>query len=240
MGDMQEPVREEQVYRKEPDPAVWLDLAKGFNRLTLGIPLTLLLFVGILNINLPGNLSLPPYVFGVALILWGCVRLGRVRGLTPRWERRLRQATVACCLHLYFAPFVLWWTRMPYQTLLTLNMLALMACMAWMLLLANQLSFEVATHLEDTNFQAESRLWGWAVVILMLIPMQLFFAYAVRMSLRYETNLYLEMTQLLEQHIPSWTQAAFLLPFSLTVVTLWKTRERCLAQLLKQSVGHTH
>jgi hypothetical protein len=109
-------------------------------------------------------------------------------------------------------------------------MFVFLACLVCLLLLVNRLAEEVARVLGDTTFVAESRLCGWAVILLMVMPLMLYIAYAVQASARYSTHLYTEVAGLTRE-VPRWVHALFLLPFTLTMAISWKAQERSQARL---------
>ncbi len=137
-------------------------------------------------------------------------------------------------LLMYFAPFYHWWDRMPHHTFFMANVLCLLASTAWTLYLVNQLAALAGLAADDDTFYIEAKLCGWAIVVLMVLPLAAVTLVAILTSVRYESSLYSAVIQV-QQDIPRWSYALFLLPFTLTMASTWKAKETFLHRL--KSVG---
>jgi len=206
--------------------AALAEAAKGFGRLVLGIPAMLLLFSGAMSIRFLDRLGVPSYLVGVLLVAWGAGCLLRAGSLTPVFRGVARRLLGVTLLLFYFVPFVHWWGHRPFETFYTVNVLALVLCMTGLLLTVNQAGQALARAVGDAVFTLECRLCGWAVIALMTLPLLAYFLYAAVVSAQFDTNLFLEVTQMLQYDIPSWVHGAFLLPFTLTMMVAWKAKER--------------
>ncbi|NKB22859.1 MAG: hypothetical protein GKR87_00360 [Kiritimatiellae bacterium] len=203
-------------------------LAKGFSRLLWGMILSLILFTGLVKIDLLSHLRLPIFVVGMLLVYWGIALLCMSSSITPKWSFHTRITLSIVFLQIYFIPFLYWWKQMPFVTYYILNMAAFLFSVTFVLFWVNLLAGEVARALDDKTFFIESRISGWSVLFLMVLPISLFFFYCIYASVRHSTSLYSEIIQTY-YYLPRWIYALFFLPLTLTLMIIWKTKKRCLA-----------
>jgi hypothetical protein len=209
-------------------PDSLIRLARGFSCIFWGIPLSLLLFSGALDIRLFSFVRLPAYVFGIFVAYIGSVFFQRVGALSDMWTRRVRQLLFLLLVEVYLAPFVYWWRQMPQVLYFSANMAALVICTTWALFVVNRLAGEVCKVLRDSTFFAETQVAGWLAVIFMLSPLIHALYTALRGVFRPDGDFFFVL------ELPLWIYALTLLPFTITMAVSWKMKERCL-QVLKMS-----
>ena len=209
-------------------PDALIRVARGFSCIFWGIPLSLLLFSGALDLRLFTFVRMPAYVVGIFLLYIGTVLLQRAGGLSDMWTRRVRQLLFLILVEVYLAPFVYWWRQMPHVTYFTANMAALVICTTWGLFAVNRLAGEVSKLLRDNTFFIETQIAGWLAVLFMLTPLVHALYTAIRAVLRPDGNFFFVL------ELPLWIYALTLLPFTITMAVAWKTKERCI-QVLKMS-----
>lgn len=207
-----------------------LRVARGFNCVFWGIPLTLLLFFNAIRFPFWAAMPLPPYVLGVLVIYGGLILLHAAGRLTPRWAGLLRAGFAALFLHIYFAPFVCWWQRLPHVPFFLVNVICLFLCTMWLLLVINRLAGELACALDDTGFCLETEICGWSLILLLLLPFLAVFLFSLQAALRHQSDLHAELFQLVRL-VPRWALALCLVPFALSMAVAWKAKERCLRRL---------
>ncbi len=211
-------------------PQQLLRLARGFSRIFWGIPVSLLLFLDVLDIRLVHPVRLPTYVIGVLLVYWGFTAFQRAAPVDRRWATLLRWGFFLLFMQIYFAPFVHWWRRYPASDYHLYNVIALLCCMMVTLLIINRLSGIVADRLGDRTFRLESNLCGFSVVMLMIVPLSTLVSYSIWGVIRFDTSFYVELLHT-HQQLTRWMNALFLLPLTLTMLIAWKAKERCLQAL---------
>jgi hypothetical protein len=211
-------------------PSQLLRVARAFACIFWGIPLGLLLFFNALRFYFWSRIPLPPYVIGIVLVYIGTIYLYMAGRITPNWIKRVKRTLFVLFLHVYFAPFVYWWQRVPDNRFFTTNVLGLVFCSLWILLLINQLVGELARALGDRTFRVEASVCGWGVIVLLMVPFLLSVAYAFVAADRHEASLQ-GLLLFMYRNMPSWLTVLFLLPFTMTMACSWKAKESCLTRL---------
>lgn len=211
--------------------ADFLRWAQGLLCLFWGMGLGLLLFFQALHIPFLELLPVPPYLLGVVLAGrgWWMLREGHAAG--PAWRRNWGLGLAALGLLAYLAPFVRWWTRVPYQSYLLMHLFLLMLASLALLFAGSRLALRLGGLMGDRGFETEARLCSWLMPAMAVLEMG-FLLVALVQALRHDTGLYTECFRML-YHLPSWIHIGALLPFSLTMACVWKARRLCLEQLLR-------
>lgn len=205
-----------------------IGVARGFSCIFWGIPLSLLLFSGALDIRIFSFIRMPAYVLGIFVVYIGTVFLQRAGALSDTWNRRVRQLLFLLLIEVYLAPFVYWWRQMPQVLYFAANMAGLVICTTWVLFVANRLAGEVCRILRDNTFLIETQVSGWIAVGFMLTPLAYALYTAIRVIFRPAGEVFFVLD------MPLWIYALALLPFTFTMAVSWKMKERCL-HILKMS-----
>ncbi len=204
--------------------------ARGFSCVFWGLPHSLLLYTGAVDIRLFPRVRVPAFVLGVFVIYCGLVFLQRIGPLTALWQKRVKAALFLLLLEVYLAPFLFWWRRMPYVPYYLANALVLLVCTAMGLFVLNKLGGEIARTLHDPALHAESQISAWLSAVLLLVP-------AAAALLRSTSYAFDSGASLLQSILaspfqtPHWLNALAVLPFTLTMAIAWKAKERCLRAL---------
>ena len=161
-----------------------------------------------------------------------------MRDESRAWRRTARSGLFASFLLLYFGPFVYWYASLPrVGWYFTGNLLVLMGSVVLLLWAASKLSSLMGELIGDKELAAEARLCAWSVLVLMFIPAVALTVIGGVMAVRYESSLVSEL-QGLRLNLPVWVQIFLLLPLSLTMVALWKAKERTLQAVLAAGTGN--
>ena len=179
---------------------------------------------------------LPMYVLGVGVVYIGIVLL-RYSGLERvSWMRHARNGLLAAFLLIYLSPFVFWFTYLPRSGwYYTMNVGLLLGSMMWLLFAISRLAGEFGVAVQDRNIVIESRLCSWSIVLLMLLPVIVAAIYGGCMAMQHERSLIMGMRDV-RREIPWWIHFSSLVPLSLTMMSSWKVKEKCLT-LLKSQVA---
>jgi hypothetical protein len=212
-------------------PVVIVRLLRGFTAVFWGLPVSLLLFFGAVDVNIVVWFRLPTYILGVAVVYIGLALL-RFSGLDRGpWKKQARNGLIAAFLLIYLGPFVYWYSFLPRSGWYYLtNLCLLLGAAMWLLFAVNRLAGELGAETQDRDLMMESRLCSWSIVLLMVLPMILTTAFSSYMALKYESSLVAEMRGV-RQESPWWIHIFFLIPLSLTMTSSWKAKEKCLALL---------
>lgn len=214
--------------------ADWLRLASGFSKLLWSIPLGLFLFTGAIRVHWAPLIQVPSYLMAAALYCWGILTLRKTPSLTSKWRQTLHLSLVLGVLLFYFAPFIYWWERRPMIDHLAINVFAFLFAVTWILWLINALAEAIATRLEDKVFFIETRLCRWSVGLFMILPVLTFWVMSTWRASRYGIPLSQFIQDLLFVRQAYWLFAAFILPLTLTLTMVWKTRKRILTQVIAE------
>ncbi len=118
-------------------PGQLLGMARGFAWLSVGLLVTFMLLLGLLEWHLPQFLgTLPPCLAGAGLALYGGLLWWRTSGPDGPWRRHAQIAVFLTALQIYLAPFALWWRRdLPDLQLFsnTMTLLASLPALAWVI-----------------------------------------------------------------------------------------------------------
>ena len=204
-----------------------LRLARGLLCIFWGIPLSLLMFFGTMELRLASWLRVPAFVFGLVLVFCGVFQLGRVRTLTPRWARRTREAQFILLILVYLSPFVYWWRAMPHVPYYCANVLAIVVVAMWGFLAVNRLAAEIGAWFGEPAFVIEARLSGWLAVVFLLVPGTIAVLRTILATTSFE-NSGLATLVLVPYLVPRWMYALALLPFTMTMMMVWRAKELCL------------
>ena len=209
-------------------PDALIRMARGFSCFFWGIPLSLLLFSGAMDVRIFSFVRMPAYVLGIFVAYIGTVFFQRAGPLSHSWTLQVRRMLFLLLVEVYLAPFVYWWRQMPHVLYFRANMAVLVLCTAGALFLLNRLAGEACHLLRDGAFFTETQIAAWFSAGFMLTPFFYMLYAAVRAALHPEGGF------LLVLDAPLWVYLLALLPFTITMAVAWKMKERCL-QVLKMS-----
>ena len=199
-----------------------LRLVAGFSRVTWGIPIMLLLFAKWLRIPI---IPIPSYVIGLILVFWGTAILLSARPINPRMDRKIEMAVLLSLLQLYFVPFLYWWSDHQGSLFFSVNILLLGIVTGVMLILLNQLAAEFAELCHDEFFKVESMLCAWMALGLFATLLVLLLVYVGIHFFRADGF------QLPRLRLYPWILAVLVMPFTLTLASMWKCRRKCVELL---------
>lgn len=199
-----------------------LRMTAAFSRFIWGLPVMLLLFAETMRIPVA---PIPSYVVGVILVFWGVALLLGVRPVNPRMDRKIELAVLLSLLQLYFVPFLYWWSQHPESYFYSVNILLMALSTAALLILLNQLAAEFAELCSDKFFKVEAMLCAWIAMGLLIT---LLLALMIYLGVHFfQTGArYLPRMQLYP-----WMLAILVMPFTLTLASMWKCRKKCLELL---------
>lgn len=215
-------------------------LSRGLSALFWGLPITLVISVQTLTLNRLGNLGLvstfaPTAGFG--LLGYGLLLLGRFRPRDPAWTGRLDRTRLLALTNFGLSPFLHWHHRVPEADLFAtaVGLLALFSILFLLTLNGTLRGLALAT--PDSLLQLETltftRLNTFCLVLLPAL------AVAWMAALRWETAPF--QLRLFLQTVEPFRFLTLLfltlLPLSITMSLLWKTKETIIS-LATQSPPH--
>ena len=217
-------------------PQTLVRMIRGFGAVFWGLPISLLLFFGAVEVHLASQVRLPSCIAGLVVVYVGLVLL-RFSGLRAKgWARHARNGLISTFLLIYLGPFIYWYTYLPPSgAYYMLNMGLFSVSVILLLFSVNRLAAELGHEAHDRDLMVESRLCGWSVILLMFLPTALTAVFSSYMAMKYESSLLAEMRGV-RRSSPLWIHIFFLIPLSLTMTSAWKAKEKCIT-LLKTSAG---
>ena len=209
---------------------------RGFSCVFWGIPLSVLLFAGAIDLRLPFTARAPAYVFGIFLVYCGVVYFQRTVLPVPRWESLVRELLFVLLIEVYLSPFVFWWRHMPHVPYYVANILILRLCTTWGLFILNHLAVDIARLLRDRLLAIEAQVCAWLALVIMLVPT----GYALLQSVLAARSFGISLAPgeaIGGPHRLGWVYAVALIPFTLTMMIAWTSKERCLRALQAPTDG---
>ena len=213
-----------------------VQMARGFSCSFWGIPISLLLFFGAVDVDVMEKVRLPAYILGVLLVYVGFILLHRSRPVSSRWKSWARQGLLLSFVLVYFSPFVYWWERLPFAPFYIANMLVLVICATWLLLSVNRLASEIGRALGDRTFALEADLCGWCTVCLLGLPILLSLGFTIHSTGLAELD-WLTQWVTLNATLSRWVYIFILIPITLTMTSAWKAKESCMQAALTHQAG---
>ncbi|HNQ72903.1 MAG TPA: hypothetical protein PKN95_04775 [Verrucomicrobiota bacterium] len=221
-----------------PDPELWRALGKlvrGLSALFWGVPATLLIGVGTALLGWLNALSIVPGLVTTGLLLYGLWQFGAFQPQERPWRRALDRTRLVALINFGLSPFLYWWHQMPANLFFTL--VAGLVCVTGLLFLFN-LNLVIARlgeMLPDETLRQETRQFTWLnrMLLVGLIGLAAVFVFLVRMP--HLPEFWLGILVRLQRISQPALLLLVLLPVSLTMALLWKTKE-----VILDSVFHRH
>lgn len=208
-----------------PDKIDYINLVKGFSRVFWGLALTAVLVLSQTRIDFFSVGWVPAYFCGTLLHGWGLGTLWRAGRISARWNLRLTTALALVLLEIYFFPFVRWWKMMPYISYFTVNVGLLVLAVIASLVISNLLAADFFRRLALKGERLEAQIYAFSVLFFMALPLLLACVFSIISAWHYQTVFYDEFIQAVYS-VPLWFYVVLFVPYSLTLVMLWKARDR--------------
>lgn len=218
----------------ELDPAQCLYLTRGLSRLFWGLLFAMTLFFADATLALSKRMSLPAYVLGALLALWGARILRMAGAFTPRWIFLVRAAIALLALTIYFAPFLKWWKSKPDSMWFITNAFVFFGVSILLIASLSLLCLAAGRRMGHRGLRLESWICFASVIIMLVVP-YLFVLAALCLFPDYFQACLGEIDAT-GFKLPMPILMVALAPCALTLVNLWKGREisqACLLSLTK-------
>ncbi len=208
-----------------------LCMARGFACVFWGLLLSLILLFSNAFFEFFDIIRIPAYLIGSGIVAWGLFSMRDAGSVSRLWTRRRRGALFFAILHIYCAPFFVWWSAMQSNSFLLVNFLGFVLVGMFALLYINLLAAEIARCLKSKGEWAEACLFAAGIVMLMIAPFVISIAGPAASAVRFRTSLYFELWSLANR-APTWVRVLVSLPCSLTLVAAWKAKSLCYRRFL--------
>lgn len=221
-----------------PEPATHAELLRSLSRLVRGLsalfwglPASLIVCVGTASAGWFASFKIVPAMLATGLLFFGLWQMDSFQKQERPWRSTLERAKLLALVNVGFSPFLFFWNRVPGHFFfeLIVNLMALTGLLFLFSLnlvlarLGAMLPDETLRH-ETSQFTALNR--GLLLVLLLLALIYLVLTQTPNLPEELEALLrWLERTRWLERGRLLSVMLFLLLPLSMTMALIWKTKE---------------
>jgi hypothetical protein len=206
-------------------------LVRGLSALFWGLPAALIVCVGIASAGWFRSFGVLPPLAATGLLLFGLWQIGDFQKQERPWRSALDRTRLVALINCGLCPFVFWWHRIPDHPFFTLAVAVLALSGLLFLFNLNLALARLGAMLPDETLRQETRQFtgvnrGLLVAMLLLVAISLLLARLPGLPPEV-----VAMIQLVNQ-TGFWSFVLLvLLPLSLTMAMIWKTKEVILASV---------
>jgi hypothetical protein len=200
-------------------------LVRGLSALFWGLPLALIICVGIANAGWFGVYREVPPLASTALLVFGLWQLGSFQKQERPWRVALDRAQLFALINLGLSPFVFWWNRDPDVVWFDISVRVL-AVSAWFFIFSlNTVLVRLAAMLPDETLRQETRHFtSLNQVLLVLLLLVVGLQTALGRIPQFPSQLRVVLI-LWDRGVPWLLILLTLLPLAMTMALIWKTKE---------------
>ncbi len=222
---------------RQPDPAAHAELLKSLSRLVRGLsalfwglPASLVVCVGT-HVGWFTTFKFVPAVVATSLLFFGLWQLGSFQKQERPWRNALERAKLLALINVGFSPFLFFWNRVPGHYFFEL-VVSLMALSGLLFLFSlNLVLARLGAMLPDETLRHETKQFtalnrGLLLALLLLVVVYLIIMQSGNLPEELLASLrWLEQTHWLERGKLLSGMLFILLPLSMTMALIWKTKE---------------
>jgi hypothetical protein len=200
-------------------------LVRGLSALFWGLPLTLLVSVGVARMGWFRDLGMLAVLVANGLVLYGLWQMGAFQPQERIWRAALDRARLVALVNCGLCPYLYWWSRLPTNEFFATMVLLATCCGLIFLISLNLVLHRLSAMLPDETLRAETRSFTRLNRLLLVLMLLLVVAYG---SLRWWPGLLNHLGVLVYwvQTLGFWIIIFLvLLPLAMTMALLWKTKE---------------
>ena len=207
-------------------------LARGLSALFWGLPASLVVCVGTASLGwFKGLFSAVPALVATGLLFFGLWQMGSFQKQERPWRAALDRARLLALVNFGLCPFLYWWNRMPSHPFFTIVVSVLALSGLLFLLDLNLVLARLGAILPDETLRHETKQFttmNRALLVAMLFLVALYFVLMRAPGLPPQV---LVVVELLER-TSHWSLVFLILvPLSMTMALIWKTKEVILASV---------
>ncbi len=208
-------------------------LVRGLSALFWGLPSTLLICVLMAMGEFPRALGFLPPVVTTGLLLFGVFELSRYQPQERTWQLALDRAKLLALVNFGLSPFVYFWSRLPSEAYYFQIVIALAVTGLLFLYQLNLVLQRLAAMLPDETLREDIRFFTRLNLTLMLLGLVLVGGYHLLARLEYLPQSVIEALELgqLARIRFALVVVLVLLPVSVTMSLVWKTRDVVLSSV---------
>ncbi|MCU0787309.1 MAG: hypothetical protein MUC91_03835 [Verrucomicrobia bacterium] len=200
-------------------------LVRGLSAVFWGLPLTLLVSVGVARMGWFRSMGIVPVLAMNLLLLFGLWQMGAFQPQERIWRLALDRARLLAMINCGLSPFLFWWSRVPHNEFFSVMLLLATCCALIFLISLNLVLRRLSAMLPDETLRAETRSFATLNRILLLIMLVLVVLWR---SLDWWPDLVPLLGPVLYwvQTLGFWLIVFLvLLPLAMTMALVWKTKE---------------
>lgn len=200
-------------------------LVRGLSALFWGLPAALIVCFGTAVLGWFRALSIAPVLVTTGLLLYGLWQLGAFQKQERPWRLALDRARLVALVNFGLSPFLYWWNKVPENPFFTI-VVGLLALTGLLFLFnLNLVISRLGEMLPDETLRQETRQFtslNRVLLVSLLILVSVYIFLSQMPDLPMPLMILLASLQRFSQ---STVLLLVLLPLSLTMALLWKTKE---------------
>jgi hypothetical protein len=200
-------------------------LVRGLSALFWGLPAALIICVGTAIGGWFRAFSIAPVLVTTGLLLYGLWQLGAFQKQERPWRLALDRARLVALINFGLSPFLYWWNKMPDNSFFAIVVAIL--CVSGLLFLfnLNLVIGRLGEMLPDETLRQETRQFTQLNRILLILLLAVVSAYIFLQQMPNLPGSLLILLANLQRVSQSALLLLVLLPLSMTMALLWKTKE---------------
>lgn len=200
-------------------------LVRGLSALFWGLPAALIVCVGTATAGWFKAFSIVPGLGATGLLLFGLWQLGAFQRQERSWRAALDRARLIGLVNFFLCPFLYWWNKVPDQPFFTLVVVLLALSGLLFLFNLNLVLARLGEMLPDETLRQETRQFT-AINRGLLVALVLLTAAYIFLLQMPDLPAPLLMVLVRLERMSQWSLLMLLLlPLSLTMALIWKTKE---------------
>lgn len=202
-------------------------LVRGLSAIFWGLPSTLLVCVLMAVAEFPRALGCAPPIVTTGLLLFGGFELARYQPQERAWQLALDRAKLLALVNFGLSPFVYFWSRLPTEAYYFQVVIALAFTGLLFLYQLNHVLQRLTAMLPDETLREDTRFFTRLNLTLMLMTLVLVGGYHLLAHLNYLPQAVIEALDLVQIARIRFALVVVLvlLPVSVTMSLVWKTRD---------------
>lgn len=200
-------------------------LVRGLSALFWGLPAALIICVGTAIGGWFRAFSIAPVLVTTGLLLYGLWQLGAFQKQERPWRLALDRARLVALINFGLSPFLYWWNKMPYNSFFAIVVAIL--CVSGLLFLfnLNLVIGRLGEMLPDETLRQETRQFTQLNRILLIMLLAVVSVYVFLQQMPDLPGSLLILLANVQRVSQSALLLLVLLPLSMTMALLWKTKE---------------
>jgi len=200
-------------------------LARGLSALFWGLPLALIICVQTAKTEWLRSLSVIPPLVATGLLVYGLWLLGGFQKQERVWQNALDRALILGLINFGLSPFLYWWNRVPAKPFFFFMVLLLAFSGLMFLSALNFVLDRLGAMLPDEALRTETRQFTALNRNLILVTVLLALGYFVANQFESLPLWLATILSIIDRSSFWFLIPLVLLPLSMTMALLWKTKE---------------